>query len=76
MTHPTETDRELTPGLRYLINSTRKGVFMGELLNRDDTWATFRITSGRAGAMLYYNQREKGDEVTVRRSHCTFTEQP
>lgn len=66
----------LTPGRRYLVNSSRKGMFMGELLNMDDTWATFRITSGRAKAILDYNEREKGEEVTVRRAFCTFTEQP
>lgn len=66
----------LTPGRRYLINSQRKGTFMGELVIADDTWATFRITAGKAKAMLDYNEAETGEEVTVRRSHCTFTEQP
>lgn len=63
-------------GKKYLVNSSRKGVFMARLKIMDDTWATFTIIGGRARAMLDYNEREKGEEVTVRRSLCTFTEQP
>ena len=68
------TTTELVRGHIYQINSTRKGKFTGMLICADDTWATFEITKGRANAMLDYNVREKGEEVTVRRSFCTFTE--
>ena len=64
----------MTPGKTYHVSSRRKGKFTGKLLSADDTWATFEITAGRADAMLDYNAREKGEEVTVRREWCTFTE--
>jgi hypothetical protein len=60
----------------YLINSSRKGVFTGNCTHFDDTWASFLITAGRAKAMMEYNEVDKGEEVIVRRSFCTFTEQP
>ena len=63
---------DLKVGTAYTINSTRKGVFKGLLTSVDDTWATFLITSGKAKAMLDYNEREEGETVTVRRSLCTF----
>lgn len=64
----------LTTGHTYRVASTRKGKFTGKLVHHDETWATLEITSGKAGAMLPYNEREKGEEVTVRREWCTFTE--
>lgn len=67
---------ELVIGRTYLVNSQRKGTFAGVLKRVDDTWADFEITAGKARAMLAYNEREKGEEVTVRRSLCDFTEQP
>lgn len=67
---------ELENGKTYLVNSTRKGTFAGRLLTHDDTWATFEITGGRAKAILSYNERDVGEEVTVRREWCGFTEQP
>lgn len=66
----------LEVGKTYLVNSSRKGTFMGKLLDVNETWATFEITGGKAKAMLDYNEREKGEEVTVRRVWCGFTEQP
>ncbi len=62
----------LQVGKTYRINSSRKGVFNGRLLGFDDTWASFIITNGRAKAILEYNERDEGEEVTVRRSFCTF----
>lgn len=64
----------LTVGKTYRVASTRKGTFTGQLVSADNTWATFKITKGRAGAMLQENVREKGEEVTVRREFCTFTD--
>lgn len=66
----------LTNGATYIINSSRKGTFAGKLVSHCDTWATFEVTAGKAKAMLEYNEREKGEEVTVRRAFCTLTEQP
>lgn len=67
---------DLIRGHRYLITSQRKGTFVGELVCADDTWATFTVTAGKAKAMLAYNEADKGEEVTVRRAWCVFTEQP
>ena len=62
-------------GKTYLVNSQRKGTFMARITRVDDTWATGIITGGYARAMMEYNERDKGEEVTVRRSLCKFTEQ-
>lgn len=64
----------LEVGKTYKVNSSRKGVFTGQLLGFDDTWASLLITGGKANAILDYNVRSEGEEVTVRRSFCTFTE--
>lgn len=66
----------LEVGKTYLVNSQRKGTFMARMTRVDDTWATGIIVGGYAKAMMEYNERDKGEEVTVRRSFCTFTEQP
>ena len=64
----------LEVGKTYTVNHSRKGAFTGRLLGFDDTWATVLITDGKAKAMLDYNEREEGEEVTVRKSFCNFTE--
>lgn len=61
-------------GKTYRVSHSRKGAFTGRLLGVDDTWASFEITEGKAKALLEENERFAGDEVTVRRSFCTFTE--
>lgn len=66
---------ELIRGRIYRVSSSRKGTFEGMFISACDTWATFEITAGKAKAMLEYNERHKGEEVTVRRSFCTFAEQ-
>lgn len=58
----------------YTVNSSRKGIFEGELLSQCDTWATFKITNGKANAMLDYNIKSQGESVTVRKSFCSFKE--
>lgn len=65
---------DIQVGKTYKINSSRKGTFTARLTMVDDTWATGVIVSGKASAMLPYNEREEGEEVTVRRSFCRFTE--
>ena len=68
------TTTTLTIGHVYRVASTRKGKFSGKLVHQDDTWATLEITAGRASAMLPYNECARGEEVTVRRELCMFTE--
>ena len=63
-------------GKTYLVRSQRKGIFMARMTRVDDTWATGIITDGCAAAMMEYNERGEGEEITVRRSLCKFTEQP
>lgn len=63
-----------TIGKTYHIDHRRKGKFMGIVTHADDEWATVLITSGKARAMLDYNERETGETVTVRLSLATFTE--
>lgn len=67
--------QELIVGKTYLVNSQRKGTFFMRIKAVDDTWATGEITAGKAKAMMDYNERDKGEDVTVRRSFCKFTEQ-
>lgn len=65
---------EIEIGKTYKVVSQRKGTFTMRATSVDETWATGVITTGKAGAMLNYNERETGEEVTVRRSLCAFTE--
>ena len=67
---------ELQIGKEYLVNHSRKGTFTALVKEVDDEWATLELTAGKAKAMCSYNKAEAGDEVTVRLSHCRFTEQP
>lgn len=62
-------------GATYAVSSQRKGNFLGRLLSHSDIWATLEIVDGKATAMLPYNEREKGEEVTVRLSLCSLVKQ-
>lgn len=59
-------------GSTYKVNSSRKGKFTMVLTQVDNTWATGLIESGKAGAILPENEREQGEEITVRIDLCTF----
>ena len=63
----------LEVGKIYDVVSQRKGRFTMQLTYQDETWASGVITKGKAKAMLAYNEVEKGEEVTVRKSLTTFT---
>lgn len=65
---------EVKVGKTYKVQSSRKGTFTARITSVDQTWATGVIVSGKADAMLAYNEREQGEEVTVRREFCAFTE--
>ena len=69
-------DNPLEVGKTYRINSSRKGNFTARLTRIDETFATGTIVSGYAAAMMPENEREVGEEVTVRLSLCTFREVP
>lgn len=62
----------LEVGKIYKVNSSRKGKFQFQLTSQCDTWATGVITKGKASAIMAYNEDEKGEEVTVRKSLTSF----
>lgn len=64
---------ELIVGKTYKITHSRKGVFCGTVNSVNDEWANVTVTSGKAKAMLHYNECGPGEKLTVRRSFCTFT---
>jgi len=64
---------EIEVGKPYKVVSQRKGTFTGIATSVSDEWVTVLITRGKAKAMLSYNEREAGEEITVRRSLTTFT---
>jgi len=65
--------QEIQVGKTYRVNSSRKGTFTGKVTAINGEFADILITSGRAGAMMEYNEREEGEQVTVRMSLCIFT---
>ena len=66
-------NQNLEVGKIYDVVSQRKGKFKMKLTHHDETWATGVITKGKAKAICAYNEVEKGEEVTVRKSLTTFT---
>lgn len=67
------SDADIQAGKAYKVVSQRKGTFIGIATNVNEEWVTVLITGGKAQAMLSYNEREAGEEVTVRRSLTSFT---
>lgn len=66
-------NQNLEVGKIYDVVHQRKGNFRMQLTHHDETWASGIITKGKAKAILAYNEYEKGEEVTVRKSFTTFT---
>lgn len=66
-------NQNLEVGKIYDVVSQRKGKFRMQLTHHDETWASGIITTGKAKAILAYNEVEKDEEVTVRKSFTTFT---
>lgn len=66
-------NQKLEIGKIYDVVSQRKGKFRIQLTHHNETWASGIITKGKAKAILAYNEVEKGEEVTVRKSFTTFT---
>jgi hypothetical protein len=68
---------KLENGKTYLVNHSRKGSFSMLIESQDDTWANGIITDGKANAMLDYNEKLKGEKITVRISFLrSAVEQP
>lgn len=58
----------------YKVNHSRKGIFELNITRIDEEWVTGIIVNGMAKAILSYNERLIGDEITIRRSFCSFEE--
>ncbi len=52
---------------RYRIKHSRKGTFEILVTDQNAEWLTGQITTGKANAMLSYNRKCPGDEITVRK---------
>jgi hypothetical protein len=63
-------------GKKYKVIHTRKGEFWMRATAVSGEWLTGTITDGIARAVLYYNEREEGEEITVRDTLCTLVECP
>lgn len=62
----------LVIGQIYEVRNSRKGTFQMRITKVDGEWITGVITDGVASAMMRYNVREEGEEVTVRDVHSYF----
>lgn len=60
-------------GGTYSVRHSRKGQFCMRITAIRGEWIDGVITSGRASALLEYNEVETGEEITVRDSLATFT---
>lgn len=65
---------QLEVGKIYALKCQRKGSFQIRLTHHDDEWITGVIIKGKTRAILKENESEEGEEVTTRKSFCTFTE--
>ena len=61
-------------GKEYLITHNRKGKFQAVVKGFNSEWVTIEVTKGKAGAALEYNERFAGEEMTVRKGFCRFSE--
>jgi hypothetical protein len=68
-----DTTTEPTVGGVYAVNHSRKGKFQMRVDRIDGEWVEGVIVSGTAQAMLDYNVRETGEDITVRTCLATFT---
>lgn len=61
-------------GKIYKIKHERKGEFIIKLLSHDDEWVTGELTDGTAKAVMNYNFKYKGEELTIRKSLVKINE--
>lgn len=67
------TNIELSIGETYKVFSNRKGKFRMMVTEISDDFVTGIIISGKAKAIMQYNERLTGEEVTVRKSLTSFS---
>jgi len=61
-------------GKKYKIDSQRKGKFIIKVTNISDDFVDGIICGGKATALLSYNERELGENVSLRKQWTAFTE--
>ncbi len=66
----------LEVGKNYTVSHSRKGVFQGIFIGRNEEWLDFMVTDGKAKALMPYNEKVTGDTVTVRDSFCVIKPEP
>lgn len=69
---------EMENGKTYKLNHLRKGEFVLSVISQDSTWVSGVIgviVSGKANAMLSYNVKETGEEITVRKEFLLSVEE-
>lgn len=54
-------------GQTYIINHSRKGRFAVHVESQDEEWLYGYVAGGTANAMMDYNVKEKGEQITVRK---------
>jgi hypothetical protein len=60
--------------MEYSVTHSRKGKFSMRVNNVSGEWISGVITRGtNARALLTYNEKEDGDEITIRESLSSFT---
>lgn len=74
MTTITKIPPKFEKGKIYKIRHSRKGVFTIEVEAVDDEWVQGWIVSGTAHAIMDYNVKEQGENITLRISFCTILE--
>ena len=62
----------LAVGNTYKVAHSRKGRFILRVTAVSGEFVTGVIVSGVAVAMLEYNARSSGEEITIRLTHCVF----
>lgn len=60
-------------GKLYTVNHSRKGTFCMRVTGINGEWITGIVVDSVAKAIMEYNVKVSGDEITVRDSHCRFT---
>ena len=62
----------LAVDVEYEVRNDRKGTFRMRVTRIDGEWISGIITEGLANAMVFYNVRHVGEEVTVRACQSYF----
>ena len=76
--HRKETKMSIEVGKTYLIEHSRKGPFVAQILKYNGEFIKVKVIKGRAKFISAMNvgRGVPGDVISVRRSFCTFKEVP